>query len=90
MISSRCDTLFCSSVAYKELHLRDLLVNLLHELDYEVHQLMLQHLFGMEVRNQEGDIVALRYSQHSFFLLRDPSSMCGVILNIPVPASSSK
>ena len=45
--------------AYEELHLGDLLVNLLHELDDEVHQLVLQHLLRVEVRNQEGDIISL-------------------------------
>ena len=46
-------------LAYEKLHFGNLLVNLLHKLDDEVHQLMLQHLLGMEVGNQEGDIVAL-------------------------------
>lgn len=41
------------SQTHKQLHLRDLLVYLLHELDYEVHKFVLQHLLGMEVRNQE-------------------------------------
>ena len=45
--------------AYEELHLRNLLVNLLHELDNEVDQLVLQHLLGVEVCNQERDVVAL-------------------------------
>jgi hypothetical protein len=39
--------------AYEKLHLRDLLVHLLHELDDKVHQLVLQHLFGVKVRDQE-------------------------------------
>lgn len=38
---------------YKKLHFRDLLVYLLHKLDDEVHQLVLQHLLSMEVRDQE-------------------------------------
>jgi hypothetical protein len=44
---------------HKELHLRDLLIHLLHELYYKVHQLVLQHLLGMVVGDQERDIVAL-------------------------------
>ena len=44
---------------YEELHLRNLPVDLLHELNDEVHQLVLQHLLGMEVGNEERDIVAL-------------------------------
>lgn len=45
--------------AYKELHLRDLLVDFLHELNDKVHQLMLQHLLGVEVCDQERNIIAL-------------------------------
>lgn len=37
--------------AYEELHLRDLLVYLFHELNDEIHQLVLQHLLGVEVRD---------------------------------------
>jgi hypothetical protein len=44
---------------YEELHLRDLLINLLHKLYDKIHQLMLQHLLGMKVRNQKRDIIAL-------------------------------
>ena len=44
---------------YKELHLRNLLVYLLHELDHEIDKLVGQHLFGMEVGDEEGDIEAL-------------------------------
>ena len=44
---------------YEKLHLRYLLVYLLHELNDEVHQLVLQHLLGVEVRNQERDIITL-------------------------------
>jgi hypothetical protein len=40
-------------VAYEELHLRDLLVDLFHELDNKVDQLMLQHLLGVEIGDQE-------------------------------------
>lgn len=39
--------------AHEKLHLRDLLINLLHELDDEIDQLMLQHLFRVEVCYQE-------------------------------------
>ena len=45
--------------AYEELHFRDLLVNFLHKLDDEVDQLVLQHLFGVEVCDQERNIIAL-------------------------------
>lgn len=42
-----------SEGTYEELHFRNLLINLLHELDNKVDQLVLQHLLGVEVRNQE-------------------------------------
>jgi hypothetical protein len=46
-------------LTHEKLHLRDLLVNLLHELNDEVHKLVLQHLLGVEVSDQEGDVVTL-------------------------------
>ena len=42
-----------------ELHLRDLLVNLLHELDDEVDQLVPVHLVRVEVGDEEADVVPL-------------------------------
>lgn len=45
--------------SHEELHLRNLLVYLLHELDYEVDQLVLQHLLSVEVGDQERDIISL-------------------------------
>jgi hypothetical protein len=44
---------------YEELHLRYLLVHFLHELDDKVDQLVLQHSFCMEVRDQERDVISL-------------------------------
>lgn len=44
---------------YEELHLRDFLVHLFHELNDEVNQLMLQHGLRVEIRDQERDIIAL-------------------------------
>ena len=44
---------------YEKLHLRDLLIHLLHKLKNEVDQLVLQHGFCVEVGNEERDIVAL-------------------------------
>lgn len=44
---------------YEELHLRNLLVNLLHELYDEINQLMLKHLFRVEVGDQEGNVISL-------------------------------
>ena len=43
----------------RKLHLRDLLVNLLHEVDDKVHELVAQHLLGVEVGDQEADVVTL-------------------------------
>jgi len=44
---------------YEKLHLGDLLVYLLHELNDEIHQLVLKHLFRMEIRDEKGDVIAL-------------------------------
>ncbi len=38
---------------YEELHLRNFLVDLLHELNDEVHKLVLQHLLRVVVGDQE-------------------------------------
>ena len=43
----------------RKLHLRDLLVDFLHEVDDEVHELVAQHLLGVEVGDQEADVVTL-------------------------------
>lgn len=42
-----------SSRVQEELHLGNLLVDILHELNDEIHQLVLQHFLGVEVGNQE-------------------------------------
>lgn len=52
-----------SGATYEELHLRNLLVDLLHKLNNEINQLVLQHLLGVEIRDQEGDVVALARRQ---------------------------
>jgi hypothetical protein len=44
---------------YEQLHLGDLLVNLFHELNYEVDKFVLEHLLGMKVGDKKGDVVAL-------------------------------
>jgi hypothetical protein len=56
-------------MTYEELHLGNLLVNLLLELNDKVDKLVLQHLFGVEVCYQEGNVIALYRipSQHTFF-----------------------
>lgn len=41
-------------------HLADLLVDLLHEVDDVVHQLVFVHLLRVEVGNQEANIVSLK------------------------------
>ena len=48
----------------RQLHLADLLVDLLHEADDEVDQLVLVHLLRVEVRDQEADVVALQNDSH--------------------------
>lgn len=42
-----------------QLHLRDLLVDLLHEVDHEVDELVPVHGLRVEVGDQERDVVAL-------------------------------
>lgn len=49
---------------YKEFHLGDLFVDFLHELDDEIHQLMLEHLLSMGVGNQERNIISLFRSEN--------------------------
>ncbi len=44
---------------YEKLHFRNLLVHLLHELDYEVHQLMLKHFLCVGIRDQKRNVIAL-------------------------------
>lgn len=58
---------------YEEFHLRNLLVNLLHELYNEIHQLVLQHLLCMEIRNQERNIISLQRTESAPFHLSLPS-----------------
>ena len=53
------DLIYRGSETYEELHLGDFLVDLLHELNDEVDELVLEHLFGVEVGDEEGDVVAL-------------------------------
>ena len=50
------------SCVQEELHIRDLLVHIFHELNNEVHQLVLQHLLGVEVGDEERDVIALHIS----------------------------
>ena len=50
---------------YAELHLGDLLVDLLHEVDDEVDQLVAVHLVSVEVRDQEADVVTLKNKLHA-------------------------
>lgn len=48
---------------YEELHFRNLFIHLLHKLYDEIHQLMLQHLLGMEVGNKERYVISLFQSE---------------------------
>jgi len=74
----------CSRVQ-EELHLRNLLVHVLHELNDEVHQLVLQHLLSVEVGNEEGNIIALPNDQQS-----NPSKLADSRFNLHRSASFSK
>lgn len=44
----------------RKFHLTDLLVDLLHEVDDKVHQLVFVHLLRVEVGNQEANIISLK------------------------------
>lgn len=44
---------------HRQLHLADLLVDLLHEVDDKVHQLVLVHLLCVEVGDEEADVISL-------------------------------
>lgn len=50
---------------YEELHLGNLLVDLLHELNDKVYQLVLQHLRRVSVGDQERDVITLQTQQVS-------------------------
>lgn len=43
-----------------QFHLADLFVDLLHEVDDKVHQLVFVHLLRVEVGNQEANIISLK------------------------------
>jgi hypothetical protein len=45
-----------------QLHFRNLLIYILHELNDEIDEFVLQHGFTMEVGDQERDIVSLQIS----------------------------
>jgi len=53
------------TIAYEKLHLRNLLVHLLHEVNDEVDQFVLEHFLGVEIGNKEGDVVALYRRQRN-------------------------
>lgn len=57
----------------EELHLRYFLIYFLHELNDEVDQLVLQHSFCMEVRDQERDVVSL-----DWFPPQDEEGFCSL------------
>ena len=46
---------------YKQLHLRYFLVDLFHKLNDKIDKLVLQHVFCVEIGDQERDIVSLGY-----------------------------
>lgn len=67
----------------EKLHLRDLLVNIFHELNDKVDQLVLQHLFRVEVRNQERDVIALPLCQSCCLELHECTSTSTYIDRLP-------
>jgi hypothetical protein len=71
---------------YEKLHFRNFLVNLFHELYDEIHQLVLQHLFRVEIRYQERDVISLqlkvRASSQYVFLFPGGQTLTGFLLKI--------
>lgn len=47
----------------RQFHLTNFLVDLLHEVDDKVHQLVFVHLLCVEVGNQEANIISLQRKQ---------------------------
>lgn len=52
-----------SACVDSQLHLADLFVDFLHEMDDKVHQLVLIHLLRVEVGDEEADVIALIESE---------------------------
>ena len=44
---------------HRELHLRNFLIDFLHKVDNKVHQLVSQHLLGVEVGDEKADVISL-------------------------------
>ena len=65
----------------EEFHFRDLLVDLLHKLDDEINQLVLQQLFRVEVGYQKGDVITLGRLECQYICSRP-----GVELHLWAPA----
>lgn len=64
-----------------QLHFTNLLVNLFHELNHEVHQFMLQHLFSVKVCYQETNIISLHpYSMFNEIMSLISSKLTGTAL----------
>ena len=43
----------------RQFHVADFFVNLLHKVDDKVHEFVLVHLLGTEIRDEKADVVAL-------------------------------
>jgi len=63
MLAKQVHSLVCLPLhrtTHKKLHLGNLLVDLLHELDDKIDKLVFEHLLSVEVCDEEGNIVALQ------------------------------
>jgi len=56
-----------SSGVDRQLHLTYLLVNLFHEVDDEVDQLVFVHLLCVKIGYQEADVIALTNTRATYF-----------------------
>ena len=71
----------------RQLHLRDLLVHILHKLDDKVDKLVLQHGLSVEVGDQERDVVALQSAPGERRALSIRLTGIGFLLRITKPSA---
>ena len=48
-----------------QFHFRNFFVNFFHEVNHKINKFMAIHLFGMEIGNQEANVISLEYNSHN-------------------------
>ena len=48
-----------------QFHFWNFFVNFFHEVNHKINKFMAIHLFGMEIGNQEANVVSLEYNSHN-------------------------